>query len=168
MEHKIFLTDLHEYNNGRLVGDWVDITDFNRDEHNFNEICKRCGIGEDHEIFITDYESSFCFYISDYIDAETLYKLSDVINSCDDDYIQAVCEYCCDLEGQIQHCEDEDLDFFPSDDPGYEDLAHTVLDEMGELDPNDWKSSYFNYEAYGRDLVLGGDYTMVSNGYIRR
>ena len=59
MEHKIFLTDLHEYNNGRLVGDWVDITDFNRDEHNFNEICKRCGIGEGNEFFITDYESSF-------------------------------------------------------------------------------------------------------------
>lgn len=38
---------------------------------------------------------------------------------------------------------------------------------MGELDPNDWKSSYFDCEAYGRDLVLGGDFTIVSNGYIR-
>ena len=165
MEHKIFLTDLHAYNNGALIGDWVDISEFDRNKHNFDEICRRCGVKEGNEFFITDYESSFD--INEYIDPETLYRLSDVINSCDDDYIQAVCDYTCDLEEQIQHCEDEDLDFFPSDDPGYEDLAHTVLDEMGELDPTDWKSSYFNYEAYGRDLVLGGDFTIVSNGYIR-
>lgn len=165
MEHKIFLTDLHEYNNGRLVGDWVDITDFNRDEHNFNEICKRCGIGEGNEFFITDYESSFD--IDEYIDPETLYRLSDVISSCDDDYIQAVCEYCCDLEEQIKHCEDEDLDFIHSDDPSYEDLAYSILEEIGDLDPDDWKSRYFDYEAYGRDLVMSGDYTIVSNGYIR-
>lgn len=165
MEHKIFLTDLHEYNNGRLVGDWVDITDFNRDEHNFNEICKRCGIKEGNEFFITDYESSFD--IDEYIDSETLYRLSEVISSCSDDYIQAVCEYCCDLEEQIQHCEDEDLVFIPSDDPSYEDLAYSILEETEELDPNDWKSSYFDYEAFGRDLVMSGDYTIVSNGYIR-
>lgn len=166
MEHRIFLTDLHAYNNGALIGDWVDISDFDRDDDNFSQICERCGIKDGHEFFISDYESSF--EISEYCDAETLYRLADVINSCDDDYIQAVCDYTCDLEEQIQHCEDEDLDFFPSDDPGYKDLAHTILDEMGELDPNDWKSSYFNYEAYGRDLVLGGDFTILSNGYIRR
>lgn len=166
MEHKIFLTDLHAYNNGALIGDWVDITDFNRDEHNFNEICKRCGIKEGNEFFISDYESSF--EIGEYCDAETLYRLADVINSCSDDYIQAVCEYCCDLEEQIKHCEDEDLEFIFSNDPSYEDLAYSIMIEMGDLDPSDWKSEYFDYEAFGRDLVLGGDYTMVSNGYIRR
>lgn len=166
MEHRIYLTDLHAYNNGALIGDWVNIEEFDRQKHNFGEICRRCGIKDGHEFFISDYESSFD--IDEYSDSDTLYRLADVINSCDDDYIQAVCDYTCDLEEQIQHCEDEDLDFFPSDDPGYEDLAHTVLDEMGELDPTDWKSSYFNYEAYGRDLVLGGDFTIVSKGYIRR
>lgn len=168
MEHKIFLTDLHAYNNGALIGDWVDISDFDRDDDNFSQICERCGIKDGHEFFISDYESSFNIYICEYIDSETLYRLADVINSCDDDYIQAVCDYTCDLEEQIQHCEDTDLDFIPSDDPGYEDLAHFILDTTGELDPKDWKSSYFDYEAYGRDLVLGGDFTIVSNGYIRR
>lgn len=166
MEHKIFLADLHEYNNGRLVGDWIDITDFNRDDDNFLQICERCGIKDGHEFFISDYESSFD--ISEYIDPETLYRLSDVISSCDDDYIQAVCDYTCDLEEQIQHCEDEDLDFIPSDDPSYEDLGYSIMVEMGDLDPSDWKSEYFDYEAFGHDLVLGGDYTIVSNGYIRR
>ncbi len=165
MEHKIFLTDLHAYNNGALIGDWVDISEFNRDDDNFSQICERCGIKEGNEFFITDYESSFD--IGEYIDPETLYRLADVINSCDDDYIQAVCEYCCDLEEQIKHCEDEDLEFIPSNDPSYEDLAYSIMEEMGDLDSSDWKSRYFDYEAFGRDLVLGGDYTMVSNGYIR-
>lgn len=90
-----------------------------------------------------------------------------MISSCSDDYIQAVCEYCCDLDEQIQHCEDEDLDFIHSDDPSYEDLAYSILEEIGDLDPDDWKSRYFDYVAYGRDLVMSGDYTIVSNGYIR-
>lgn len=166
MGNRIYLTDLHAYNNGALIGDWVDISEFDRNKHNFGEICRRCGIKNGHEFFISDYESSF--EIGEYCDAETLYRLADVINSCDDDYIQAVCDYTCDLEEQIQHCEDEDLDFISSDDPSYEDLAHFILDTTGELDPKDWKSSYFDYEAYGRDLVLGGDFTIVSNGYIRR
>lgn len=166
MINKIFLTDLHEYNNAELIGDWVHIEEFDRQKHNFGEICRRCGIKKGHGVFITDYESSFD--ISEYIDAETLYRLSDVISSCDDDYIQAVCEYCCDLEEQIKHCEDEDLEFIPSNDPSYKDLAYSILEETDDLDPDDWKSRYFDYEAFGRDLVLGGDYTMVSNGYIRR
>lgn len=165
MEHKIYLTDLNAYNNGALIGDWVDITEFNRDDDNFSQICERCGIKEGNEFFITDYESSFD--IDEYIDSETLYRLSEVISLCSDDYIQAVCEYCCDLEEQIQHCEDEDLVFIPSDDPSYEDLAYSILEETGELDPKDWKSSYFDYEAFGRDLVMSGDYTIISNGYIR-
>ena len=37
MEHKIFLTDLHAYNNGALIGDWVDISDFDRDDDNFSQ-----------------------------------------------------------------------------------------------------------------------------------
>lgn len=90
-----------------------------------------------------------------------------MISSCSDDYIQAVCEYCCDLEEQIQHCEDEDLIFIYSNDPSEEDLAYSILEETGELDPKDLKSSYFDYEAFGRDLVMSGDYTIVSNGYIR-
>lgn len=44
MEHRIFLTDLHAYNNGALIGDWVDISDFDRDDDNFSQICERCGI----------------------------------------------------------------------------------------------------------------------------
>lgn len=164
MEHKLFLTDLHAYNNGALIGDWVNIEEFDRQKHNFGEICRRCGIKDGHEFFITDYESSFD--IDEYIDSETLYRLSEVISSCSDDYIQAVCEYCWDLEEQIQHCEDEDLVFIPSDDPSYKDLAYSILEKTGELDPNDWKS-YFDYEAFGRDLVMSGDYTIISNGYIR-
>ena len=165
MEHRIYLTDLHAYNNGALIGDWVDISEFNRDDDNFSQICERCGIKNGHEFFISYYESSFD--IDEYIDSETLYRLSEVISSCSDDYIQAVCDYTSDLEEQIQHCEDEDLEFFSSDDPSEEDLAYSILEETGELDPKDWKSSYFDYEAFGRDLVMSGDYTIVSNGYIR-
>ena len=40
MEHRIFLTDLHEYNNGELIGDWVNIEEFDCQKHNFGEMGK--------------------------------------------------------------------------------------------------------------------------------
>lgn len=59
MEHKIFLTDLHAYNNSALIDDWVNIEEFDRQKHNFGEICRCCGIKDSHEFFISDWEKPF-------------------------------------------------------------------------------------------------------------
>ena len=166
MEHRIYLTDLHAYNNGALIGDWVEITEFDRNKHNFNEICRRCGIKDGHEFFITDYESPFD--IDEYIDPETLYRLSDLLKDpiLDDDEISAVCDSTGDLEEQIQHLEKRDFTFFKDVRPSAKNLGMIVMENLGELDSNDWKSQYFDYEAFG-EALLADDWEQLKRGYIR-
>lgn len=165
MEHRIFLTDLHAYNNGALIGDWVDISEFDRNKHNFGEICRRCGIKDGHEFFISDWESSF--NIGEYCDAEDLYRISDLLKAplLDDDEINAVCECTDDLDEQIQHLEKCDFTFFEDDRPSAQNLGMIVMENLGELNSNDWKSDYFDYERFGEDL-LSENWTQLKNGYI--
>lgn len=165
MEHRIFLTDLHAYNNGSLIGDWVDVSEFDRDKDNFTQICERCGIKDGHEFFISDYESSF--EIGEYCDAEDLYRISDLLKAplLDDDEINAVCECTDDLDEQIQHLEDRDFVFYKDDRPSPENLGRILMEELGELKSNDWKADYFNYERFGEDL-LQENWTQLKNGYI--
>lgn len=165
MEHRIFLTDLHAYNNGALIGDWVNIEEFDRQKHNFGEICRRCGIKDGHEFFITDYESSF--NISEFCDAEDLYRISKILQSnLDDNEIEAVCESTDDLDEQIQHLEDRDFVFYQDNRPSPKNLGMIFMEELGELKSNDWKANYFDFERFGEDL-LHEDWTQLSNGYIR-
>jgi hypothetical protein len=166
MEHRIFLTDLHVYNNGALIGDWVNIEEFDRQKHNFGEICRRCGIKDGHEFFISDWESPF--NIGEYCDVEDLYRISDLLKAplLDDDEINAVCECTDDLDEQIQHLEDRDFVFYKDDRPSARNLGVILMEEFGELKSNDWKSDYFDYERFGEDL-LSDDWEQLKHGYIR-
>lgn len=166
MEHRVYLTDLHAYNNGALIGDWVDITEFDRNKHNFSEIARRCGIKDGHEFFISDWESPF--NIGEYCDYEYLYRLSDLLldPAFDDEVLNAVCEATDDLEEQIQHLEKMDFIFIADYYPSAKNLGWIYMDELGELDPNDWKSQYFDYEAFGKAL-LNDDWDQLKHGYIR-
>lgn len=165
MEHRIYLTDLHAYNNGELIGDWVNIEEFDRQKHNFGEICRRCGIKDGHEFFVSDWESSF--NIGEYCDAEDLYRISEILHkNFSDDEISAVCESTDDLEEQIQHLEKCDFTFIGDDRPSAKNLGMIVMEELGELDSNDWKSQYFDYEAFG-EALLADDWEQLKHGYIR-
>ena len=56
---RVFLTNLGKYNEGELVGKWVDI-DENSTMDDFEEDFKEIGINEEYEeFFITDYEAPF-------------------------------------------------------------------------------------------------------------
>lgn len=165
MEHRIYLTDLHAYNNGALIGDWVNIEEFDRQKHNFGEICRRCGIKDGHEFFVSDWESSF--NIGEYCDAEDLYRISEILHkNFSDDEISAVCESTDDLEEQIQHLEKCDFTFIGDDRPSAKNLGMIVMEELGVLDSNDWKSQYFDYEAFG-EALLADDWEQLKHGYIR-
>lgn len=55
---RIYLTNLGKYNEGELVGEWVDLP---IEKENLQEVFKRIGIdGKQYEeYFITDYECDF-------------------------------------------------------------------------------------------------------------
>ncbi|GAK31898.1 hypothetical protein WOSG25_190060 [Weissella oryzae SG25] len=120
---------------------------------------------EDKELMISDYEAPFKISEFERVERlnEVIYNVADV--DIDSDVFEALVE-----DGRIDIfdfdvSEVEDLNVVEAD--SEEDLASSVIEEVGGVSElgEETLNQYFDYKAYGRDLVLGGDFTNLGNGY---
>jgi antirestriction protein len=86
---KLFVTNLHLYNSGKLVGEWVDLEDFvDKGKEKLEEWINKNvlkGVGE--EIFITDYETPMPGWkIDEYDSIYKLLEIEDKLQELDLDY----------------------------------------------------------------------------------
>lgn len=105
---KIYLTNLGKYNEGELIGEWVELP---VSQEELQKVFERIGISEEYEeYFITDYD-------------------------CDD----------------------------------MADVAYQVVEECGYLDnvPDD-VARYFDYESFGRELELEGNYIFLDGSEVAK
>lgn len=79
MKTEIFLTDLTAYVNGTLKGAWIDLSEVS----NTQEALKLANIPENHEFFITDYES--CFKINEYDNIDNLIEKASLMKEFSDE-----------------------------------------------------------------------------------
>lgn len=167
---KIFLTNLGKYNEGELVGKWLDVP-FTDEE--LENVLKEIGIdGEEYEeYFISDYETNISYLEID--EYENLDELNNLIYEYEqlNDYeamkISAMMEISnYDLYEAINKL--NDFDFYPDIKNDY-DLGYYWAVESGcyNIDDNNPLFNYIDYEAFGRDIRLenGGHYT--NYGYIQ-
>ena len=184
---RAFITNLGIYNEGRLVGEWVDFPiqhDGLTLQESIEKILCRIGVyGKQYqEYFITDYDSEIAGLTENFGEYENLFLLQAL--AC------KICLQYCDqysyksmLESMLEYGEytgsvlelinlvsnTENFYFLPdvaSDyDLGYEYAENSgmfteVYAQMGTL------RNYIDYEGYGRDIRLteGGIHT--KNGYI--
>lgn len=172
----IYVTNLGKYNEGELVGEWVDLPIC---EDELLEVYKRIGINTKYEeIFLSDYESTIegvTRYISEYTPIEDLNALATALNGLNDsegEIYQAMLEAGIypinsikSLIDLISHLDEMTL---IDDIEDEDDLGHYFFDEMGYLleSEKSYLQWYFNYERYGQDvhLNLGGSFT--SYGYL--
>lgn len=103
---KIFLKNVGKYNEGELVGEWVELP---VSQGELQEVFDHIGINEEYEeYFITDYD-------------------------CDD----------------------------------MEDVAYQVVEDCGYLDKvPDNVARYFDYESFGRELGIGGNYIFLDGSEV--
>lgn len=155
----IYLTNLGKYNEGELVGEWVQLPISNEE---LQEVFKRIGINEEYEeYFITDYECDF-YEIGEYENIDTLNEIAEKIDNLDEEQEQVVkvlmseCGY--DLDGAIEKAESGDY-------RTYSNLAYQVVDEFDYLrNVPKTVARYFDYEAFGRDLGIEGSFHFLDNG----
>lgn len=164
MLFRIFLTNLGKYNEGELVGEWVDLP---ATEEELEEVFERIGINEEYEEwFITDYETDFGLKIDEYENLEKLNELAERLDSLDNydmRKLEAALEaFSNDVEEHLDNL--DDYDFYEN--MTLEDLAYEFVDEgmFGDIPEN--IKNYIDYDAIARDLQY--DYTEVNNGLIRR
>jgi len=170
---KIYVADLAAYNNGMLVGEWLDLSDYNDGSEvmdAINELLEKWSeeSGEEREEYaIHDYENFDSGLYSEYMGEESFdkvvksYKLSEekgvpmsvisyIMREYDPDDVE---------EWYDEHFEGE----FDSD----EDLAYNYVEMIGGVSElgKDTLERYFDYESFGRDLAY--DYTEIDGFYFR-
>lgn len=165
---RIYLTNLGKYNEGMLIGEWVDLP---VSEEELEKVFKRIGINDEYEeYFITDYESDVDgLKVGEYENVDDLNELAEALEDLDseeENVLSVMLEDGCTFEEALEKIKDRDYMVYYNCD-SMEDVAYQVVEESGLLDGVPEKvARYFNYEAYGRDLEIEGTFYQINNAYI--
>ncbi len=161
----IYLTNLGKYNEGELIGEWVELP---ISEEKLEEVFERIGINEEYEeFFITDYESDFGYRVEEYDNIEELNEVAEQfenLDECDSEAFKAMIEEGYEAEEALEKVSNSDyMMFWNCSD--MEDVAREWVEETGLLhDVPDNIRNYFDYEAYGRDMSFEGHFVFTDNG----
>ncbi|WP_236354794.1 antirestriction protein ArdA [Konateibacter massiliensis] len=161
---KIFITNLGKYNEGHLVGEWVNLP---MTEEEKEAVLERIGINEEYEeYFITDYETDLNgFKIGEYDSIDELNELADELESLDE-YEREIIEACISnglTFDEAMEQKDDCTVYYNCNDMS--DVAEQYADETGLLNsiPENLQS-YFDFEAFGRDMGYEGTFIFTNNG----
>lgn len=164
---KIFLTNLGKYNEGELIGEWVELP---VSQEELQKVFERIGINEEYEeYFITDYECDL-YEVGEYENLDTLNEIAERIEELDEEESKVVKALMSDLGYTL----DEAIGKVNSGDyriyydcADMADVAYQVVEECGYLDnvPDD-VARYFDYESFGRKLEREGNYILLDDSEV--
>lgn len=157
----IYLTNLGKYNEGELIGEWVELP---VSQEELQKVFERIGINE--EYCITDYECDF-YEVGEYESLDALNEMAERIEELDEEESEVVKV----LMSELGYTLDEAIDKVNSGDytiysdcDDMTDIAYQVVDECGYLNNvPDNVARYFDYESFGRDLGIEGTYIFTDD-----
>lgn len=158
MKVRVFITNLGKYNEGELVGKWVEMP---IDEDELKEVLESIGINEEYEeFFITDYEAPFKINEYDSIESinEKIEAYEDALESiCDEDALEALLAEGYDLDEVMgyEYC----IYYGVSD---MSDIAYNYVNDCYNVDEMPF-GNYIDYEALGRDMGIEGTFIFYSD-----
>ena len=175
-----FLTNLGRYNEGALVGEWVQ---FPTTAEELRRVFERIGIGSKddfgqsyEEWFITDYD---CYVdglydkLGEYENLDELNYLASKLNEMSqDEYerFQAVLrmgEHAGSLQEIINLTENLDCYDVSPDIHDHDDLGRYYIEELNAMQVPEHLRNYIDYAAYGRDIALEESGEFTDFGYVR-
>lgn len=163
---RIYLTNLGKYNEGELIGEWVDLPISNLDS-----VLRKIGINEQYEeYFITDSETNIPgLRISEYANLDELNDLAERVRDLDEQQlliVSAFIDHGESFDEALDKCDDGSVyyDCYTDQDLGYQ-LIDQTIGSPSELD-KDTLEMYFDYDSFGHDERINGDYEDLDNeGY---
>lgn len=164
---KIYLTNLGKYNEGELVGEWVELP---ASQEELEKVFERIGINEEYEeYFITDYECDL-YEVGEYENIDKLNDIAERIKELDEEGSKVVKA----LIQKLDYTLDEAIDKVNSGDymiyndcENMTDVAYQVVEECGYLENvPDNVARYFDYESFGMELGIGGNYIFLDGSEV--
>lgn len=167
-ERTILNAFIGDYNGN---GEWVDMTE---DVDVIQEIVDRYTRNGQRDLLISDYSSSY-IPVSldiDYMSINDVIELAQTIQSLVNAYesinivraiISAADAFRSGSESIAEFIENNDFYIYENC-ASMADVAYQVIEESGRMDElPEWAISYFDYEAYGRDLEIKGQFFYGGN-----
>ena len=161
---KVFLTNLGKYNEGYLIGEWLELP---ASQQEIDETMAKIGINEEYEEwFITDYEASFNIEIGEYSNLNELNEIAEQLDELEEDAQEAIQAMLLDgytFNEALEKASNGDyIIYYDCDD--MIDVAMEIVEECGYLNDVPEKIAiYFDYEAFSRDLEIEGNFKALSN-----
>lgn len=172
---KIYVASLSDYNEGKLIGQWFDLTEFSSYEDfmtaisDYLEELNSNDDGTREEWAFHDSDNISRIFVSEYYINPIWWDLQEI----GEETLNAFIIYCEHNGYQGESLNLEAFQSFSDDYIGYcdsynpqLDFAHQLIDETDLIERMGDLSYYFDYEAYARDLFMS-DY-WESEGYIFR
>ena len=151
---KVYVSTFAKYNNGNLNGAWLDLKDYS-DKDDFIEACRKLHADErDPELMFADWEEIPSGLVSECSVSPECWELLDAYTSHDEGAVNAYVA----LFGEWDQKDFEER--YRGEYSSWTTLSEEILDEIPEH-----LRGYFDYEAYGRDLRLGGDFVEHDGHY---
>ena len=161
---RTYIANLGKYNEGFLVGEWVNLP---ITEEELEEVYERIGISSEpdengciyEETAIHDYETDLPIKVGEW---DNVLELSEAIEVFEDlqewelEVAKAILDagYCSDILEAVERVNDYTLiEVFDDYDLGY------WFYEQGCIEIPEYLINYFDFEAYGRDISFDGTYT---------
>ena len=157
---KIYITNLGKYNEGLLVGKWLELP---TTEEEIAKTLQEVKVSEEYEeVFITDYEDFNGIKIDEFCNIFELNEQCETLSKYEDELIQAITEAeTTHIERVIDILERDNYVFYYG--MTLEDVAEDIVDECYDLP--EFAKRYFDYGAFARDLGYDG-YTEVETGVL--
>ena len=168
---KIYVTNLGKYNEGFLIGKWLELP---ATEEEIEKTLEEIGISDEpdengiyyEEYFITDYETDMDgLKVSEYSNIDDLNELAEAIDDLDEDekeIVNAIMGEGYSLEDAIDKKDDVMMYYNCSN---MTEVAEEYAEQVGLLDSiPEHLRYYFDFEAYGRDMSFEGHFVFTDNG----
>lgn len=165
---RLFVTNLTKYNDGELVGRWVD---FPTTEEEFDKALDNIGALYGDEWFFTDFDSTLelnmCDWFCEHMSFDEANELAEEIADLDDfdlDLVRNASELV-SLEEAVNHVDEI---YFVSDVDDEEELGEYLVHEFwyDELNRMGALRDYIDYEKFGRDYTMEATGMFVDDGWI--
>lgn len=152
---QVFIQSLADYNAGRIVGNWVDVTDMdvNDLQDAINEVLAQSKEEIAEEWMIADYDGFYIFNLGEYSSNKTIIEAAKAINEHGQAYAVYAnyigLEYATTESFEEAYCGEWD---------SFREYSDQLFDELYAHDIPESIRFYIDYEAFARDLEINDYY----------